>query len=30
MHDQLIMNKLPYPQNFDGVNWNTILKNTRK
>ena len=30
MENTLIMNKLPLPRYYDGDNWNTVFKPTRK
>lgn len=30
MEDDLVMNKLPLPKYFDGSEWNTVIKPTRK
>ncbi len=30
MEDDLVMNRLPFPMYYDGVEWNTELKPTRK
>lgn len=30
MENTLIMNKLPLPRYYDGENWNTVFKPTRK
>lgn len=30
MEDDLVMNKLPLPKYFDGIQWNTVFKPTRK
>lgn len=30
MEDDLVMNRLPLPKYYDGTEWNTVLKPTRK
>ena len=30
MEDDLVMNKLPLPKYFDGEEWKTVIKPTRK
>lgn len=30
MEDDLVMNKLPLPKYFDGMEWNTVVRPTRK
>lgn len=30
MEDALVMNKLPLPKYYDGLEWNTVIKPTRK
>lgn len=30
MEDDLVMNRLPYPKNYDGEEWNTVIKPSRK